>query len=74
MSWITIAWSMGASACFTLAMLHLVIWCKQTDQWAHLLFSVTAISATAFAAVYVLLPVAQAICHRSHFFPFVMLV
>ena len=44
MSWITIAWSMGVSACVTLAIVHLVIWYKQTDQWAHLLFSVTAIS------------------------------
>jgi len=30
---------------------HLVIWCKQTDQWAHLLFSVTAISVAAIAAL-----------------------
>jgi two-component system, LuxR family, sensor kinase FixL len=50
MSWTTIAWSMGASACFTLAIVHLVIWCKQTDQRAHLLFSVTAISVAAITA------------------------
>ena len=55
MSWITIAWSMGASACLTLAMVHLVIWCKQTDQWAHLLFSVIAISVAAIAAVELLI-------------------
>jgi hypothetical protein len=30
---------------------HLVIWCKQTDQWAHLLFSVTAISVAGIAAL-----------------------
>jgi C4-dicarboxylate-specific signal transduction histidine kinase len=41
---------MGASACLTLAIVHLVIWCKQTDQLAHLLFSVTAISVAAIAA------------------------
>jgi two-component system, LuxR family, sensor kinase FixL len=50
MSWITIAWSIGASACLTLAIVHLVIWCKQTDRWAHLLFSVTAISVAAIGA------------------------
>ncbi|MBV8224239.1 MAG: hypothetical protein JO232_03505 [Verrucomicrobia bacterium] len=33
MSWITIAWSMAASACLTLAILHLLIWCRQPDQW-----------------------------------------
>jgi two-component system, LuxR family, sensor kinase FixL len=55
MSWITIAWSMGASACLTLAMVHLVIWCKQTDQWAHLLFSVIAISVATIAAVELLI-------------------
>ena len=51
MSWITIAWSMAASACLTLAILHLLIWCRQPDQWAHLLFSTTAISTAAMAAV-----------------------
>ena len=51
MSWTTIAWSLGASACLTLAVVHLVLWRKQTDQWAHLLFSVTAISVAAIAAL-----------------------
>jgi hypothetical protein len=37
-----IAWSMAASACLTLAIIHLVIWLRQTDQRAHLLFSVTS--------------------------------
>jgi two-component system sensor kinase FixL len=50
MSWITIVWSMAASACITLAMVHLVIWFKQTALLAHLLFSVTAISVAAIAA------------------------
>lgn len=43
MNWTTIAWSVGASAYLTLAIVHLVIWCKQTDQRVHLLFSVTAL-------------------------------
>ena len=55
MNWTTIAWSMGASACLTLAIVHLVIWCKQTDQWAHLLFSLTAISVAAIAAAELLI-------------------
>jgi two-component system, LuxR family, sensor kinase FixL len=50
MSWITILWSAVASACLTLAMVHLLIWCKQTAQRAHLLFSVTATSVAAIAA------------------------
>jgi two-component system sensor kinase FixL len=59
MNWTTIAWSMGASACLTLAIVHLVIWCKQTDQLAHLLFSVTAISVAAIAAAELLAMHAQ---------------
>jgi two-component system sensor kinase FixL len=50
MSWITIIWAMIASACLTLAMVHLVIWFQQTKRRAHLLFSVTAISVGAIAA------------------------
>jgi len=42
MSWITIAWSMMASAILTLALLHLFIWFHQTRQWAHLFFSIAA--------------------------------
>src|SRR6516164_4816072 len=59
MNWTTIAWSMGASACLTLAIVHLVIWCKQTNQWAHLLFSVTAISVAAISAAELLAMRAQ---------------
>src|ERR1700724_4584530 len=59
MSWITITWSMVASACLTLAIVHLVIWLRQTDQQAHLLFSVTAISVAATAACELLLMRAQ---------------
>src|SRR3954463_10615926 len=44
MSWITIAWSMEASACLTLAFMHLVIWIRQRASLGHLLFSVAAIS------------------------------
>jgi PAS domain S-box-containing protein len=50
MSWITIIWSMNAAACLTLAAIYLVVWCKQREGWAHLLFSVTAVAAAAIAA------------------------
>ena len=59
MSWITIGWSAAASTCLTLATVHLLIWCKQTGQWAHLLFAVTATSVAAVAACELLLMGAQ---------------
>src|SRR5438309_3367665 len=50
MSWITIVWSMNAAACLTLAAIYLLVWCKQRQDPAHLLFSVTAVAAAAIAA------------------------
>jgi PAS domain S-box-containing protein len=50
MSWITIVWSMNAAACLTLAGIYLLVWCKQRQDWAHLLFSFTAVAAAAIAA------------------------
>ena len=44
MSWITIAWSMMASAILTLALLHLLVWFNQRRQWAHLCFAVAAVA------------------------------
>ena len=49
MSWITIVWSMTVWGCLTLAILHLVIWFKQGDQFAFLLFSVIGTSVAAIA-------------------------
>jgi two-component system sensor kinase FixL len=49
MSWITIVWSMNAAACLTLAAIYLVVWCKQRDDWVHLLFSCSAVAAAAVA-------------------------
>jgi PAS domain S-box-containing protein len=59
MSWITIVWSMVTSACLTLAIMHLVIWLRQTDQYAHLLLSVTAISVAAIAVCELLVMYSQ---------------
>ena len=49
MSWITIVWSMNAAACLTLAGIYLVVWCKQRQLLAHLVFSITAVAAAAIA-------------------------
>jgi two-component system, LuxR family, sensor kinase FixL len=50
MSWVTIIWSMTASACLTLAALHLLVWCRKRTAWANLLFSLTAAATAALAA------------------------
>jgi PAS domain S-box-containing protein len=50
MSWITIVWSMNAAACLTLAGISLVVWCKQRENWVHLVFSASAVAAAAIAA------------------------
>lgn len=49
MSVITIAWPMIASACLTLAVINLLVWCRNRTAWANLLFSLTAVSTAAFA-------------------------
>jgi PAS domain S-box-containing protein len=50
MSWITIVWSMNAAACLTLGALYLLVWCKQRENWVHLVFSCSAVAAAAIAA------------------------
>jgi two-component system sensor kinase FixL len=49
MSWVTIIWSMVASACLTLASVHLLVWCNKRTAWGNLLFSVTSVATAAFA-------------------------
>ena len=49
MSWVTVIWSMIASACLTLAAMHLLVWCKKRTAWANLLFSLTAVATAAMA-------------------------
>jgi len=51
MSWITVIWSMTASACLTLALMHGLVWARQRDAWANLMFAVTATATAAFAGV-----------------------
>ena len=42
MSWVTVIWSMTASACLTLAAIYLLVWCKRRMVWAGLLFTLSA--------------------------------
>src|SRR5438094_3425021 len=51
MSWITIVWSMNAGACFVLAGVCFVVWCKQRESWPHLLFSCSAVAAGVIALI-----------------------
>jgi hypothetical protein len=49
MNWVTIIWSMVASACLTLAAVHGLVWWRQREALSNLLFSLTA-AATAVQA------------------------
>jgi two-component system sensor kinase FixL len=49
MSWVAVIWPMIASACLTLAAMHLLIWVKKRAAWASLLFSLTAVATAAVA-------------------------
>jgi len=49
MSWVTVIWSMIASACLTLAAIYALAWYKNRAAWATLLFSITAVSTAVFA-------------------------
>jgi two-component system sensor kinase FixL len=51
MSWVTIIWSMIASACLTLAAMHLLIWYKKRTAWASLVFAVMAVSTAALSGL-----------------------
>src|SRR5271167_113827 len=49
MPWVTIVWSMVASACLTLAAIHLLAWSMNRAAWANLLFSLSALATAALA-------------------------
>lgn len=50
MSFITIIWSMVASACLTLAAMHLLVWIRKRTAWANLLFALAATAMAGMAA------------------------
>jgi two-component system sensor kinase FixL len=49
MSWVTIIWAMIASACFTLALVHVLVWWRRREARANLLFALTAAATAVFA-------------------------
>jgi two-component system sensor kinase FixL len=49
MSWVTIIWAMIASACLTLALVHVLVWWRRREARANLLFALTAVAAAVFA-------------------------
>jgi PAS domain S-box-containing protein len=51
MSWVTVIWSMVASACLTLAAIHLLVWCRRRTVWANLLFSLTSTAIAVYAII-----------------------
>src|SRR5262245_62788534 len=50
MSWVTALWSMNAAACLTLAGCYCAVWCKQRQSPIYLVFSCSAIAASAISA------------------------
>src|SRR5260370_6484761 len=51
MSWVTVIWSIGSGACLALALMHVVIWCKDRAARANLLFAIMATAVAGFAAL-----------------------
>jgi PAS domain S-box-containing protein len=51
MSWVTIVWSATASACLTLAAIHLLVWFQRRTVWADLLFALSAVAVASYAGL-----------------------
>src|SRR5258708_9216380 len=49
MSWVTIIWAMIASACLTLALVHVLVWWRRREARANLLFALTGVATAVFA-------------------------
>lgn len=61
MNWVIVLWLMIASACLTLAFIHLLIWFKQRAQYAHLLYGAFALGVACFAAFELLMMRAESV-------------
>jgi len=49
--WVTVIWSMNASVCLMLGLIHLTVWRRQREQrTAHALFALMAVSTTLYAS------------------------
>jgi two-component system, LuxR family, sensor kinase FixL len=51
MSWVTFTWSMTAGICLTLGAVHFLVWTRRRDEWANLVFSITAAAAAGYAVL-----------------------
>jgi PAS domain S-box-containing protein len=51
MSWVTFIWSMTAGICLTFGAVHFLVWTRQRDQWANLVFSFSATAAAGYAVL-----------------------
>jgi hypothetical protein len=51
MSWITFIWSMTVGICLTLAGVHFLVWTRRRDEWANLVFAITAAAAAGYAVL-----------------------
>ena len=49
MSWVTIIWAMIASACLTLALVHVLVWWRRREARANLFFALSAVATAVFA-------------------------
>ena len=49
MNWVTIIWAMIASACLTLALVHVLVWWRRPEARANLLFALMAVATAVFA-------------------------
>ena len=49
MSWITFIWSLTAGICLTFGAVHFLVWTRRRDEWANLVFSITAAAAAGYA-------------------------
>ena len=50
MNWITVIWSAVAGASLAMALMHLLIWCRDRSSWANLCFSINVVGVLGLAA------------------------
>ncbi len=51
MSWVTILWSMNASACLTLAAIYFLVWCKRRTAWDNLLLALSSAAVVVYTGL-----------------------
>lgn len=51
MSWVTFIWSLTAGICLTLGAVHFLVWTRRREEWANLVFSITAAAAAGYAVL-----------------------